>query len=220
MKRTFMAAAVAACFCMPAYAAPDPAVRESVAICDPNTPGNCVAPVSGGAPVVSVYNSAPPAPVSGAYAPLQGDSQADLKTYVASLGAGEDLTNNVLGTIPKPVTGATYSRSLDTSFGTLVTHNSKATAAQWFGALVSNTGASLAYLQAFNSTGSTAGTPVISIPVPAGSATAPSVLEVDDRLLGQNGLNFSIGLTWALSTTPGAYTAATASNFTVTLTYQ
>jgi len=148
------------------------------------------------------------------------DSQGDLKTYDAGLGAGEDLTNNVQGVIAKPITGTTYSRLLDVSFGSAVTHNSKATAAQWFGAYVTNISASLAYLQLYNSTGSTSGTPVVSIPIPAGSATAPGVLEIDDRLLGQNGLNFATGLTWAISTTQSSYTAATAANFTATLTYQ
>jgi hypothetical protein len=58
MKRSFMAAAFAACFCLPAHAAPDPGLRGSVAVCDPNAPQNCVAPSSAGVAPVSDPNNA------------------------------------------------------------------------------------------------------------------------------------------------------------------
>jgi hypothetical protein len=143
-----------------------------------------------------------------------------LPTGLNTLQAGEDLPNNVLGTITKPVIGTTYSASIDPSFATLVTHNAKATAGQMLGAYASNANAGVRFLLVFDSTGSTAGAPKVAFPIPAGTTAAPGSISLGSGLLGQNGLNFATGQTWAISTTAATYTAATAADHVVMFFYK
>ena len=168
----------------------------------------------------AVYNSSPPAPSSGQRVDAQADGQGDIKQYTASLGAGEDLTNNVLGVQTKPIIGTTYSASVDAAFGSSVTHNSKATAGQEMGFCASSTDAAIRYLQFYNSTGATTGTPILQFTLPAGSSTVPSTLCVGSAYLGPNGINFATGITWAFSTANGSYTAGTASEHTIDNFYE
>ena len=165
-----------------------------------------------------VYNTSPPAPASGATVPAQADSQGDQKVYLASLGAGEDLTNNVLGVVQKQIIASTYSPSIDTSFGTVVTHNSKATAGLIMSFDVTSINAAVRYFQFYNSTGSTA-TVLFSFPIPAGTSTAPARLTLGDTFFGNNGYCMSTGITWGISTTVATYTAATNTDHVVNLTY-
>jgi hypothetical protein len=219
MRRWILAGAGAATLALSQGGAAE--AQTTVAVCSPTLTTNCVQPnADGSVNPATTYNTTPPAPASGATTPAQGDSQGDLKVYHAALSAGEDLPNNVQGVLPKAVIGATYSRSLDTSFGTLVTHNTKAVAGQLTAFCVTSVNAAVRYFQVYNSTGSTTGAPILSIPIPAGASTAPASVCLDDRLFGVNGLNFSIGITWGISTANGAYSAATASDHNVTLTYQ
>ena len=166
-----------------------------------------------------VYNSSAPSVANGASVPAQSDSAGNLKTYLATLIYGEDATNSVLGTVQKPIIASTYSYSVDAAFGTAVTHTSKSTAGLLMGFQVSNVSSSLAWFQVFNSTGSTSGTPILSIPVPAGTSTVPGITTITETFTGLNGLYFSTGITWGVSTVQATYTAGTASNFNVVLTY-
>lgn len=61
--------------------------------------------------------------------------------------------------------------------------------------------------------------PVIWFPLPAGTATAPATLELDERWF-QNSVWSTNGLGWAFSTTSTTYTAATAADHTVTIIYR
>jgi hypothetical protein len=72
-----------------------------------------------------------------------------------------------------------------------------------------NTGTGLRYLQVFDrsTTPSAGAAPVISVPVYANSGFTV----VDQQMLGPNGMTLSNGIAWGISTTPGTYTAATAS---------
>lgn len=166
-----------------------------------------------------IYNTTPPAPTNGAYVQQQSDTQGNLKVYLASAIAGEDLTNNVMGTINKVVIASTYTPSLDTAFGTAVTHNSKATAGLLMAVTVANFNTAVRYLQIYNSTGSTSGTPVAVFPIPAGSATAPAIQTFGDTFFTRDGVYLSTGITWAISTTQATYTAATASDHNIDVVY-
>lgn len=140
------------------------------------------------------------------------------KVYLASLLAGEDLTNNVLGTVRKHPIVSTYSPSVSTSFGTAVTANAKATPAIFKGARVSNVNAAIRYFQIFNTTGAT--TPVLmSFAIPAGTATVPSFLEIGEHVMGANGYFLSTGLTWGISTTRDSYVAGTNTDHQVHVFY-
>ena len=149
---------------------------------------------------------------------LQVDAYANLKIYLSSLLTGEDQVNNILGVATKPIIGSVYSYSRDVAYGTAVTHTSKSAAGQLMTVTVSNVNASARWLQFYDSTGSTSGTPVISVPIPAGTATAPSSITLD-RLLGANGDYFATGITWAISTVQATYSAATAADHNINVRY-
>ena len=166
----------------------------------------------------TVYNASPPSPANGATVPLQSDASGNLKNTMATLLWSEDATNSTGKSTNKVVVASTYTPTLDMSFGTAVTHNSKATAAVLFGADVTNVNAAVRYFQIFNSTGGT-GTVIMSFPIPAGTSTAPSRLTLGPALFGSNGVYLSTGLTWGISTTNATYTGATAAEHNVNLLY-
>lgn len=118
--------------------------------------------------------------------------------------------------ISAPSPTSTGTPSLDVSFGTLVTHITKASAGNVFSIAASNANAALRFFQIFNRSTALAGgeTPIYSIPLPAGSATAPSVLVFDNTFFTEAGHNFATGITWGFSTTVATYTAATAADHT------
>lgn len=164
------------------------------------------------------YNATPPTLSDGQESEIQLDAAGNLKVYLASLLAGEDVANAVLGTVRKHPIVSTYSPSSSTSFGTAVTANAKNTAGILKGVDVTNINAAIRYLQIFNSTGSTA-TVLHSFPIPAGSATVPSRLTLGEQFFGANGLYLSTGITWGISTTNATYTGATASDHNLNLLY-
>ncbi len=140
------------------------------------------------------------------------------KVYLASLLAGEDLTNNVIATVRKHPIVSTYSPSVSTSFGTDITKNAKATAGILKSFSVSSINAAIRYFQIYNTTGTT--TPVLlSFPISAGSATVASRIDIGEDVLGENGLHLSTGITWGISTTKDSYVAATAADHQVHLFY-
>lgn len=165
-----------------------------------------------------VYNTSAPALANGQRGDTQMDSAANTKVYTSTLGAGEDLTNNVLGITQKYVIASTYAYSWDNAFGTATTHNAFSGAALLESVHVTNVSNAILYFQIYNSTGSTSGTPAFSFPVPAGTSTAPSVLILDQTFFG-NGVYLATGLTWGCSTTQATYTGGTAANYNVNLGY-
>ena len=166
----------------------------------------------------SVYNSSPPAPSAGASVPLQSDASGNLKDTLATLLWNEDAVNSTGKSTNKVVIASTYTPSLDTSFGTAVTHNAKASAGVLYGIDVTNINAAVRYFQIFNSTGGT-GTVLMSFPIPAGTSTAPARLTLGPSYWGPNGLYLSTGLTWGISTTQATYTGATTTDHNVNLLY-
>lgn len=164
------------------------------------------------------YNATPPVLADGETVGFQGDTAGNLKVYLASLLSGEDVTNNVLGTVRKHPIVSTYSPSVSTSFGTATTANAKNTAGILKGFSVSNVNAAIRYFQIFNTTGAT--TPVLfSFPIAAGSATVPQFREIGKEIFGDNGYYLSTGITWGLSTTRDSYVAGTATDHQVHLFY-
>lgn len=107
---------------------------------------------------------------------------------------------------------------VDASFGTATTNNSKSTSGIIQSVVVTNINSAIRYFQLYNGT-STSGTPIINIPIPAGaSSNSPGSIILDTVFFG-DGLLFPQGITWAISTANGSYSAATASDHTLNLTY-
>ena len=139
--------------------------------------------------------------------------------------AGEDLTNNVLGTTDKPVISAAYNPSVSTSFGTQVSVLAKATPGNFLSIYASNISSAVAYLQLFNTTAAptTGATPLFSFLIPAGmlgdAANEPGILEIGQDWFRKNGYYMSSGVAWGISNSRGTFSPATAGNHTVNLTY-
>jgi hypothetical protein len=115
----------------------------------------------------------------------------------------------------------TGSPSVDVSFGTVVTHESKSSSANLFSFdFVSLDTTQDVYLQFFNATSAT-GTPIYSFLVQkAGTLGDQTRLNLGADFFGIPGKNFSTALTWGISTTKGTYTAAaTAANYIVNINY-
>lgn len=84
---------------MPTYAAAPPALRESVAVCDPNSPTHCVAPTSGGAMPISGSITADNASV-GANAATAPTSSTQIGTLVGTALQPVSVAN------PLPISGS------------------------------------------------------------------------------------------------------------------
>lgn len=161
-----------------------------------------------------VYNTTAPSPANGQMVAAQSDSQGDMKTYLAALLAGEDLTvgtiAGVLGmqrvSTSIPVPSSTYSPSVDIQNAT-VTHTSKSTAGNLIGIFTQNTTATAVYLQVWNGATAGTGTLVLFGLLPAGTATSPGTLSFDSSDLTSNGQYCSTAITWGFSSTAITYTA-------------
>lgn len=156
----------------------------------------------------------------GDYGYLKGDSVGNLRTREYLAPTSEDNTNGVIGTIDKPVAASTYSGSWANSFATATKLNAKATGGTALSATASNSNAAVRYFQVHNKASAPAGTevPIISIPIPAGTAAAPGQLILPKSFF-QNYF-FSTGVGWAISTTSATFTdSATASEHIVNFQY-
>jgi hypothetical protein len=139
-----------------------------------------------------------------------------------TLMAGENLTNNLIETIQKPVAVSTYSYTVNTSFGSATKANAKSTPGNILTAFCSNANATVRYFQIHNKATAPAGTnvPIMEFPVPAGTANNPGVLMLDNDFFLQNGYYLSLGVGWAISTTNSAFTdSATASEHEIMIGY-
>lgn len=87
--------------------------------------------------------------------------------------------------------------------------------------IATNINAAIRYLQVFsqNTAPATGNVPVLSLPIPAGSATAPGVWTLGDDFLGKDGLWLVGGIAIGVSTTAATFTAATATDHMVSGTF-
>lgn len=164
-------------------------------------------------PVGGKYNSSAPTYDNGDRVETQFDVNGNKKMTLATALAGEDLTNDLIGTIPKPKPVSTYSPSLYSEITQVTSANIKATTGNVLAIYCTNVNAAVRYFQLHNKATAPAAAevPIYSFPIPAGSATVPSVLILGHEFWTMAGKNFATGIGWAISTTYGTFTAATAS---------
>ena len=83
--------------------------------------------------------------------------------------------------------------------------------------IATNINAAVRYLQVFNQSTAPAANqvPVLSLPIPAGSATVPGALTLGSDILGVDGFYLTNGIALGVSTAAGLYTAATATDHAV-----
>lgn len=129
-----------------------------------------------------------------------------LKTSFGDLLGGEDLTNNVMGIVRKPLAISTYAPSRSVAVENDVDVSAKAAAGNVFACGGYNKNGSTRYFQIFNKASAPAGSdvPVYSFPVATGAR-----FEIGESIFGESGQNFSTGIAWGWSTASGSFTAAT-----------
>jgi hypothetical protein len=119
--------------------------------------------------------------------------------------------------------GQNTTPSIDTSFGTVTNHTSKASAGNVFSVHASSINSALVWFQIFNKASaptSPGEVPIYSFPLPAGSATVPGVVAISENFFGIAGKNFATGIAWGISSTQATFTdAGTASNYGVHVHY-
>src|ERR1035437_3678859 len=171
-------------------------------------------------PMGGEYNSTAQTLTSGTQAMAALDVNRNVQINPATLLAGEDLTNNVLGTLMKPVVGSQYDSGTYQNFGSSTTANIKATAGNLYSLMFTNINAAIRYIQFFNTATTPAAnaTALYSFILGAGTATQPAVLELDTTFFAPANY-LSTGIAFAFSTTAATYVAATASDHTLTVNY-
>lgn len=168
-----------------------------------HTPGS-----TSGTPMQGVYESTPTTLTNNQLGTFGIDANRNVKVTLASLLAGEDLTNNVLGVLSKPVASASYSPSLYAPLTQVTKANIKASTGNVLSAYISNDNAAVRYFQLHNKATAPVATdvPIYSIKVPAGTANNPGTLILDDSFFTKAGKNFATGIGWAISTTLATFT--------------
>lgn len=151
----------------------------------------------------------------------RGDVQLDVSgrqiITPGTLLAGEDLANAVFAVNAKPVSGAAYSWTAFSNFGAATAISVKAGPGNLGWIVCTNENAAVRFLQIHNkaSAPAAAEVPLLSFPIPAGTAAAPAVLIIGVGTWGQGGQFLSTGVAVGISTTEGTYTAATATDHTL-----
>lgn len=144
------------------------------------------------------------------YTSLQGETLS----YKSRLDFGEDQTNQLYGTLPKPIAGSTYTGTV-TQNNSFQTVNLKASAGNVLKFSVINTTAFTRYFQIHNTT-----------TTPGGGATAAhkytvppnSQILIGPKDIGDAGLCLLTGIAMANSTAISTYTAGTAGDLAVEIT--
>lgn len=151
---------------------------------------------------------------SGQVSPLQSDSLSNLNTTLFTALAGEDLTNNVMATIIKPLAVNTYTPSAFQNLGANATLNVKSTAGIVLSLTCINKTASVRYICLYNSATTASGAPLEQFLLPGNSCI---VIGTDYFTLA--GKYFSTGIAFGVSTTVDTYTAASATDHSTQISY-
>jgi len=170
-----------------------------------------------------IYNATPLVLSDGEGCGLAVNSSGQTVVDMGTAIYGEDSTLGLLAVMQKPVASSTYSPSIDNQMTQVTKRNSKASLGNVLSSFVSNTNAAVRYFQIHNKASTPAGgdVPVISMPIPAGSATVPGVLLLLNNFYTPAGYHLSTGVSWAISTTYATFTdSATASEHIVVINYK
>ena len=166
------------------------------------------------------YNSTQPTLADTNAVVLQVDSRGNLRTVSMSAPQAQDDFNQVIATMTRPLVGTTYTHTLYTYFGQLVTKALILTGnRQAFSFTATNRNSGLRYFQLHNKATEPAGTnvPLLVFMLPGGSTTT---VTIGNQFFTDAGVNFSLGLGWAISTTVATFTdGATANEHEVQVQY-
>jgi len=157
------------------------------------------------------YDASSPTLTDGQFYPRRVTVNGASLVSLFDLLGGEDLTNNVLGIVNKPIAASTYSLSRSAIFASDVDVSAKAAAGNIFSAHAHNINASIRYLHIFNKASAPAGSdvPVFSFAIPAGTANQPGDRLIGTDFFGTAGYYLSTGVAYGVSTVNATFTAAT-----------
>lgn len=162
------------------------------------------------------YDTTPTARTNGQGGPLQADVNGALNINSYTLLSGEDQTNLGLAVFQKPVAASTYAPSRYVNLGSSTAANVKSSAGNVFSISITNANAASRYVQIHNTAGTPAGAavPVYTFLIPAGG-----MVVIGNDFFTNAGGYLSTGIGFAVSTTAGTYTAATAADHMTIIHY-
>lgn len=152
------------------------------------------------------------------------DASGDLQVNVGGAGVsavniaqvnGNTVSTSGNGVQQIATTGGTQQSLYTEIAGQVTKANIKATPGSVFSAFISNANAAVRFFQLHNkaSAPAAADVPLMSFPIPAGSANAPTCIAFGTDFFTDRGMAFGTGIGWAISTTYGTFTdAATATD--------
>lgn len=117
----------------------------------------------------------------------------------------EDNANGVIAVVQKLLSTGTYCPTVFSSRGAANTANVKPSPGNLYGLTCTITSTATRFLQFFNSTAATTGSPLLEFAIPAGGT-----IYVGSDILTSNGIRFSTGITFGFSTTSNTFTGGTA----------
>ena len=162
------------------------------------------------------YDSTPTARTTGQGGPLQADANGSLQINSYTLLSGEDQTNGVIATQIKPSAASTYAPTRYVNFASSTAASVKASAGNVFSAAICNNNAAIRYLQIHN----TASAPTASaVPLYTFAIPASGSIVIGNDFFTNAGAYFSTGIGFAVSTSAGTYTAATAADHYTNIHY-
>lgn len=172
-------------------------------------------------PTGGEYNATPPTYGDGDVAATQLDENGNTKVVEQYAPVAEDNVNGVYGVLPKPVSAAGYSGTPFQAVLDDVDVSVKGTAGNLLSIRATNINAAIRYLQIHNkaSAPTSGDTALLSFPIPAGTSTAPAVVELGSEFFGANGLRLSTGVAIGISTAATTFTAATTTDHVVSGMY-
>lgn len=162
-------------------------------------------------PIAGLYVSSEDALSTGQVAAIGIDVARNVKTHEQYAPVAEDNNNGVIAVMHKPFYGSAYSATPFAIFGTDVDLAVKTSAGNIYSIVATNINAAVRYIQIHNKASAPAGAdvPILSLPIPAGTSTAPSERKYGSEIFGANGLYLSTGVSVGISTTEATFTAAT-----------
>lgn len=160
-------------------------------------------------------------PGTGATVRALDNGSGKLKQVMVLDAGGESAERLITDSNGLPIKGV--QPSVDTSFGSLTKHHSKASAGTFYSFFVSSLSTVQVYFQVFNKASDPAGldVPIYSFPIPLCiSGLSPSLLSLDATFFGLSGVALGTGVGWGISSTPATFTdAGTAANYGVHVHY-
>lgn len=165
---------------------------------------------------LAVYNASPTQRLESQAGPLQADSLGNLNVGLVTKLAGEDLTNDVMAVMQKPVVSTTYGWTTFQNLGANTTLNVKASAGNVYAVYCYNTTSTNRFIQLHNTATvpAFAAVPTLTFLVPSSGSTL-----IGQEFFGQGGKNFATGIAFATSVSASTFISGAAADCITQIQY-